>query len=238
MSQAELATRLGVARETVARWESGAHEPSFEGLQRAIAACGLQLTTRLDRADASLHALVDDQLALVALQRLRALLDGRAAARCEEVLRAIAGLSVDAVLCGPVGAVLLGGPNRPWTGRVDLCVDEHEAVIAVGELRERGAQPEPIEERWGRLQRREPWTLRRGGELALLREPAGTRGARDLRRDAITVDLDEQAAVLVAHPRDLLRIAYASPDERDQAMAAGYAALLQARQPRRVTRAA
>jgi transcriptional regulator with XRE-family HTH domain len=214
LSQGELARRLGVARETVARWENAMHEPSFETLQRAVDECGLQLAPRIRNRDGSLQVLIADQLKLTPLALLQALLGESDAARCERALRVIAALNVDSVLCGEVGGALLGSPNRPGDGRVDIAVDGGENARVLGDLLELGALPQA------------PWVLPDGGELAVLVAPAGTHGARDLRRDALAVILDASSTVLVAHPRDLLRIAYASPDDRDQAMAPSYAALL------------
>lgn len=226
LSQGELAHRLGVARETVARWENAMHEPSFETLQRAVDECGLQLAPRIRTRDGSLQVLIADQLKLTPLARLQALLGERDAARCEQALRVIAALNVDSVLCGEVGGALLGSPNRPGDGRIDIAVDGRENARVLGDLLALGALPQAPQARWGAHHRRQPWVLPDGGQLAVLVAPAGTHGARDLRRDALAVILDASSTVLVAHPRDLLRIAYASPDDRDQAMAPSYAALL------------
>jgi transcriptional regulator with XRE-family HTH domain len=90
----ELATRAGLARETVARWRSGAQRPSLDALEKLAAASGAQLEVRLVPADAEHVALVGDQLDLGPTDRLKALLRPRGArtscmcrdcARCSRV---------------------------------------------------------------------------------------------------------------------------------------------------------
>jgi transcriptional regulator with XRE-family HTH domain len=44
LTQQQLARRLGVPQVTVARWESGTTEPKFDAVQKAVGACGLDLT--------------------------------------------------------------------------------------------------------------------------------------------------------------------------------------------------
>lgn len=58
VSQAELARRIGVPQQTVARWEGGRREPSFENVLRAVGACGWDLIAALsmhDELDAELR---------------------------------------------------------------------------------------------------------------------------------------------------------------------------------------
>jgi hypothetical protein len=54
----------------------------------------------------------------------------------------------------------------------------------------------------------------------------GTEDYRDLRRAARTVELDDGTGVQAAHPRDLLRMADASPRESERARAPALRALL------------
>ena len=55
---------------------------------------------------------------------------------------------------------------------------------------------------------------------------SGTGDYRDLRRGARTVQLDDGTSIRVAHPRDLLRMADASPRESERARVPGLRALL------------
>jgi hypothetical protein len=56
------------------------------------------------------------------------------------------------------------------------------------------------------------WTLPAGGELHATSLPPGTRGYRDLARDAETMQITPHTSVRVASLLDLIRIAEASPD--------------------------
>jgi hypothetical protein len=77
------------------------------------------------------------------------------------------------------------------------------------------------------------WTLTAGGVLAACPTPAGTRGYRDLRRDATLTPL-ETAVVEVASLRDLIRVADASPRSRRRAfLPALWATLEQSAQTQR-----
>jgi transcriptional regulator with XRE-family HTH domain len=48
MNQAQLAEALGVSRETVAAWESGAEVPRVDMLERLAQVCGKRLHIRID----------------------------------------------------------------------------------------------------------------------------------------------------------------------------------------------
>lgn len=58
LTQAELASRLGVPQSQVSRWERGTVVPSFETLQRVVRACGLELTIGLATRDDSYDVFV------------------------------------------------------------------------------------------------------------------------------------------------------------------------------------
>jgi len=74
--------------------------------------------------------------------------------------------------------------------------------------------------------RLERGTLPDGGTIALASNVSGTRDYPDLRRSARTAQLDDGTSVPVAHPRDLLRMADASPRESERARVPGLRALL------------
>ena len=71
LTQRGLAGRLGVPQSTVARWETGAAEPSFERLQQVAAACGLEVAVRLVPHDLVTRTEIRRAVAATPLQRLR-----------------------------------------------------------------------------------------------------------------------------------------------------------------------
>src|SRR5258708_39556378 len=76
LSQRALAARAGIAQQEIARYERGRVTPSLERLRSLIAACGLELTFGLARADHSYDEQILAALALAPARRLeRALRD-------------------------------------------------------------------------------------------------------------------------------------------------------------------
>jgi transcriptional regulator with XRE-family HTH domain len=232
LTQAELAARTGHPRESIARWEAGGNDPSFETLGRLVRGCGLDLVPTLARADDSYSDNIARQLELSPRERLESLLPEPLAERCISALRLIAGLRTPVIVTGTVGAALLGGPQRPGDGNVEIVPDRAHAARLVEELLDAGASPEPVQSTGDRIHVRTPWKLRHGAQLTEIATPAGTRGYRDLRRQAILVTLQPASQVLVAHPRDLLRIAEASPWPDDTSHRSAYRALLETRSER------
>jgi transcriptional regulator with XRE-family HTH domain len=224
LTQQQLADRSGHPRETIGRWETGAREPTLSTLQRLAEASDLELVVRLARRDASLGEAVEDQLALSPVERLESLPPSDGHATTIRALHWVAGARTPAIVIGAVAAVLQGGPQRPGSGRVELVSSDSLAMEA--EMRADGLVPIDTDERWGDLDARAVWALPDGGAIALASNVPGTGDYPDLRRSALTVKLDETTSVQVAHPRDLLRIADASPREAEQARAPGLRALL------------
>lgn len=111
LSQAALASRIGRPQSTVARWERGNRLPSLETTRDVIRACGLDLGFALARYDDAYDALVDAQLALAPLDRVRNLVgDGNV----DAVLPALAvAARLDGVLIGPLAEALRGSPLIP-----------------------------------------------------------------------------------------------------------------------------
>jgi transcriptional regulator with XRE-family HTH domain len=70
LSQLELARRLGIAQSTVARWETGAMEPSFANVVKAVRACGLDLELRITERDEQLEGLVRAYVEMTPAERL------------------------------------------------------------------------------------------------------------------------------------------------------------------------
>jgi transcriptional regulator with XRE-family HTH domain len=223
LTQQQLADRSGHPRETIARWETGAREPSLSDLRALVSAANLDLVINLAQRDESLFEAVDDELQLTPVQRLRrALPDEWKYAR--RGLRWLSRAHTPAIVIGGIGGVLHGAPQRPHSGRVEfVSADPYatEQAMAAG-----GLVPIDSEERWLDADARALWSLPKGGTLALASNVPGTGDYRDLRRSAETVQLDKNTAVTVAHPRDLLRMADASPREPDRARIPGLRALL------------
>jgi transcriptional regulator with XRE-family HTH domain len=213
ITQQQLADRAGHPRESIARWETGAREPSLATLEGLVAACDLDLVVRLAPRDPSLRDLALDQLALSPPQRLH-LLPSPARADCLRALRWVASARTPVVAVGAVAGVLQGEPQRPGDGHVEIVSSDPHSTDA--ELREGGLRPVDTDDRWAAVDRREPWTLPSGGTITLARDLPGADGYRDLRRNALPIELGRGRTVAAAHVRDLLRVADASarPNER------------------------
>ena len=70
LTQAELAERLGKSQSEIGRWERGEVLPSFETLERIVAACGLELAAHTYNADDSYEAHISDMLRLSPAERV------------------------------------------------------------------------------------------------------------------------------------------------------------------------
>lgn len=77
LTQTELAERLGRDRAQVARWETGAQEPSFENLRAVVEACGFVLKLEIAEREENpvLDAELEQSLLQAPQQRVQALLD-------------------------------------------------------------------------------------------------------------------------------------------------------------------
>lgn len=224
ITQQQLADRSEHPRETIARWETGAREPSLATLTALVAACDLDLVIHLTQKDPSLEELVVDQLALSPTERLGRLMPAAAKDDALRALQWLARARTPTIVIGGIAAVLQGGPQQPGSGRVEFVSGDPFAMEA--EMREAGLIPSDTDERWADVDRRAPWTLNHGGTIALASNLPGTGDYPDLRRSARIVRLDDGASLAVAHPRDLLRMADASPRESDWARVPGLRALL------------
>jgi transcriptional regulator with XRE-family HTH domain len=71
LTQKELAKRAGTSQPAIARWESGAVQPSFERLRELIRSCGLELTFGLANYDDSYLSHINRQMALTPAERVR-----------------------------------------------------------------------------------------------------------------------------------------------------------------------
>jgi transcriptional regulator with XRE-family HTH domain len=75
LTQTELAERLGKSQSEIGRWERGEVQPSFETLQRVVAACGLELVTHTYNADDSYDAQIERMLRHTPTERMRRSVD-------------------------------------------------------------------------------------------------------------------------------------------------------------------
>jgi transcriptional regulator with XRE-family HTH domain len=224
LTQQQLADRSGHPRETIARWETGAREPSLSSLRKLAEASDLDLVIHLAQRDPSLGEAVDDQLERTPTERLGRLLPSAAYDETIHALRWLAGARTPAIVIGAVAAALQGAPQRPGSGRVEFVTADPFAME--GEMRNGGLVASDTDERWADVDARALWTLPEGGTIALASNVPGTGDYADLRRSAQTVELDGTTPVRVAHPRDLIRMADASPREAERARAPGLRALL------------
>ena len=224
LTQQQLAARSGRPRETIARWESGSQAPSLEAVSDLVADCDLDLVLRLTRRDTTLVDRVREQLALSPPKRLARLLPGDGVRDAKRAQRWLAGARTPSIVVGQVGAALLGAPQRPDSAQIEFVSEDPVAMDR--ELRASLVLVD-VDDRWRDEDVREPWTLPTGGTLAMARNLPGTGDYRDLKRNSSYVDFDARTRVLVAHPRDLLRIGDASPRDSERARVPGLQALLE-----------
>ena len=228
LSQRALAELAGVAQQEIARYERGRVTPSLERLRSLIAACGLELTFGLARADDSYDEQIVHALTLAPPQRLEhALRDAQPlrAARTGAtgapppagtdvlaVLRVLERAGVEYVLIGELAEVAHGSPLVPVS-----------AIVAiVPRAGQRGPLAAAIDAAGGQQAAQSATSIidapvcfaldTYGVELVVEPAPAGTHGYEDLLRDATEVQLADDLAVRTASLVDLVRIAEASED--------------------------
>jgi transcriptional regulator with XRE-family HTH domain len=230
LSQDELAGRLGRPQSTIARWGTGQQHPPLESVIEALRACGLELTVGIARYDDSYDAQIARQLRLDPTERVRRLTPAWATEGFDPIA-ALAELAGQArfVVIGDVAAALHGSPVM--LGARTLHVVPAETALRRIEQTARRLDAQPSAEGTAQTQR---WTLPTGGELRVTPLPPGTRGYRDLARDAETMQIAPSTSVRVASLLDLIRIAEASPDAGARASVPALWATLETHQrPRR-----
>jgi transcriptional regulator with XRE-family HTH domain len=228
LSQRELAARAGVAQQEIARYERGRVTPSLEKLRSLIAACGLELTVGLVRADHSYNEQIAVALKLSPAGRLeRALRDAQPlrAARAQAggapgpervdvlgVLRALERAGVQYVLIGELAEVMHGSPLLPVTGTVTIVPRPGQRERISSAIAAAGGQP-MSSSTTPAIEAPASFALEAyGTELVVHPAPPGTQGHDDLRRDTVAIALDEDLEVTVGSLVDLVRIAEASED--------------------------
>lgn len=227
LSQRELGERAGVAQQEIARYECGHVTPSLERLRALIAACGLELTFGLARADDSYDEQIEAALALTPPVRLKRALDdaqplrvARARAAGEPappppdvlgVLGALIVAGVRFVLIGEFAEVLHGSPLLPVAGTVTIAARAGERTTLQGAIAAAGGRAMGLSE--VSIDAPARFALEAyQAELEIVPAPAGTHGYEDLRRDASPIRVTDELAVMVASLVDLVRIAEASQD--------------------------
>jgi transcriptional regulator with XRE-family HTH domain len=70
LTQQQLARRAGTSQSAIARWESGAVQPSLERLRELVRACGLELTFGLANYDDSYDYFINQALRLTPRERV------------------------------------------------------------------------------------------------------------------------------------------------------------------------
>lgn len=172
MTQRELAERIGLPQSSIARWESGARQPSIDSFVEAVRACGLDPVASLHPLDRSNDAFIRELLDETPAERLRVQVaaasavrpTGRFAAAAAvaapgggaepfdpvPILRALEGRGARYVLVGRLAECIRGVPIVPVGTEVALCPeasDDNAARIAQA-LRDLGAA------RWTRSEQR------------------------------------------------------------------------------------
>jgi transcriptional regulator with XRE-family HTH domain len=71
LTQAELATRAGVAQSLISSYETGRRQPTLPTLKRLLAAAGFELRTRLSEPDLQARAVEEWQATRPAAERRR-----------------------------------------------------------------------------------------------------------------------------------------------------------------------
>lgn len=226
LSQDQLGLRSGMHRNVISRWELGHSEPSLASLRRVVAACDLELVLRLSERDQSLSQLVEDQLALTPLERLELLVPPEAKAGVRRSLGWLKDVKTPVILIGEIAAALLGAPQRVDRSRIEVV--SRDATSTEAELQASGYSPIDSETRWRSSDPRHQWQLS-DSSIELAVDVPGTTGFADLNKSADVLEIDDATWVTVAHPRDLLRIADASPWESERARVPGLQALLSQR---------
>jgi transcriptional regulator with XRE-family HTH domain len=230
LTQAELSERTGRERSVIARWEQGVISPPIESLLACLHACGFDLPFVLVPIDKSRDEELHATLMLPPSDRVERMLEAlggtpartaravakRASFDPYELLAALQRHEVSFVVIGAFARVLHG--TGEVTDELDLTPSMREDNLArlertLTDLEARGIDGKPLDLRDAHGPVIELQT--RTGKLALVPEPAGTRGYDDLRRHATREPLGRGLRPQVASPGDLARMLGAL-DREDQ----------------------
>jgi hypothetical protein len=213
LTQRELAGKIECRQATIARWERGDRQPSYEDVQVVVGACGLQLDAHLAVEDHSWWPQIAMQLDTSPVQRVRRLTPP-GAVDVIPVLEGLAGRQVPAIVIGEVAGALHGWPLVLGAGVVEICIRAPDLMNSKPNLPGTGN------------------TTDGANELRVTEIPPGTGGFNDLARSVELIEL-EGAEVRLAGLLDLLRIADASPNPDAQRHALAYRAVLDVQRAQR-----
>jgi transcriptional regulator with XRE-family HTH domain len=221
LTQRELAVRVECRQATIARWERGARQPSYEDVQAVARACELQLDAHLAPVDLSWWPQIAMALDHTPAERVRRLTPP-GAFDVLPILEALADVAGSVIVIGDVAGALHGWPLVLGAGKVEVCARPQGMRVVLGRLGVRRALDRAQESLSGRL--------------LITEVPPGTAGFADLARGGDTVEIDGGSGIRVAGLRDLLRIADASPDPDARRQALAYRAVLDVQQAKREAR--
>ncbi|MGI8902297.1 MAG: helix-turn-helix domain-containing protein [Solirubrobacteraceae bacterium] len=227
LTQRQLASRMGCPQSTIGRWETGAREPRFADVSKALGACGFELGQWLFTHDASLIYDASTRLELNPLERLRKVHGSRELA---QALTEVANSGMQCVVVGEVASALQGWALS-LAGRVlELVIDERDRDRLLAVLRAAGAQPAAMVDRRPRWQAQnvERVVLPAGTAVELVHAPAGIPAYRQLAANADRLSLDE-VEQRVASVHDLIVMAEASANSGARGFLPALYAVLDAR---------
>jgi transcriptional regulator with XRE-family HTH domain len=203
LSQGELAGRAGTTQSAIARLESGRSSPGFERVLELVAACGLELRVSIREPSRPSEPVRPEVPAAL--------------------LRPFLGSGTRFVLTGGFAARLHGGPDSDPPASLAICPDDGlanmEALCRVlDELAARLRIPDgtgtlPLDRTPNELLTRGLWSVATiEGDLDVVLRPPGTRGYRDLVRDATTVVVDGLELPIASLPDVVRELEAASAD--------------------------
>ncbi|HEV3321452.1 MAG TPA: helix-turn-helix transcriptional regulator [Solirubrobacteraceae bacterium] len=206
LSQRQLAERLGRPQSTIARWETGHQQPSLESVLDALHACDLELMVGLARYDDSYESQIARQLLLDPGERLASMAPEWAAPGFDPlgILSELAG-QARFVVIGDVAGALHGWPISLGRRVLEIVPAESAMGRVQSVARRLGAEPAVEQPEGSSL-----WVAPSGAELLATTAPGGTRGYRDLARDAQRMEIAPGVSVRVASLIDLIRIGESS----------------------------
>jgi transcriptional regulator with XRE-family HTH domain len=120
LTQRELGDRLGLRQATIARWERGDRQPSFEDAQAAAHACGVQIDAHVAVEDRSWWPQIAAQLELSPLERVRRLTP-KGAVDLASHLERLAAIDPPVVVTGEFAGALHGWPLVLNARTIEAC---------------------------------------------------------------------------------------------------------------------